>query len=206
MTNNDDYFEYLSHRSRLGAIYRNYWLYPRLSRHLVGRTLDIGCGIGDMLAFRRDTVGVDINPRTVAYCNARGAQAHLMNPNELPFAAREFESVLLDNVLEHLVEPAPLLREVQRVLTKDGRLLIGVPGSKGWESDPDHKILYDERRLIDTVQECGFKHLQTFHTPLWRSGWLDRNLRQYCIYGVFAREAQQSMSSSKNEEVEVSQK
>ncbi len=193
MTNNNEYFDYLIHRSRLGEIYRKYWLYPRLSRRLVGRTLDIGCGIGDMLMFRRNTVGVDINPRTVAFCKDRGAQAHLMVPNQLPFSAYEFDSVLLDNVLEHLVEPALLLKEVQRVLTLNGRLLIGVPGSRGWESDPDHKVRYDEIMLIDTVRACGFRHLTTFHTPLWRSKWLDNNLRQYCIYGVFARNANQSL-------------
>lgn len=203
MTNNDEYFEYLRHRSRLGAIYRKHWLYPRLSRHLSGRALDIGCGIGDMLAFRSNTVGVDINPRTVAYCNDRGAQAYLMTPNQLPFSAHEFESVLLDNVLEHLAEPAPLLKEVHRVLIGNGRLLIGVPGSKGWESDPDHKIRYDQRLLIDTVEASGFKHLTTFHTPLWYSEWLDRNLRQYCIYAVFARDASQSRASSRNDDAEV---
>ena len=33
--------------SRLGMIYRRYWLYPRLIGQLEGRVLDIGCGIGD---------------------------------------------------------------------------------------------------------------------------------------------------------------
>lgn len=189
MTNNDEYFEYLSHRSRLGAFYRKYWLYPKLSRRLVGRTLDVGCGIGDMLAYRTNMVGVDINPRTVAFCKTRGSEAHLMSSNYLPFASQEFESVLMDNVLEHLSEPVPLLVEVHRILVEKGRLLIGVPGSKGWDSDPDHKIRYDEGLLIDTVQRLGFRHLETFHTPAWRSAWLDRVARQYCIYAAFERVA-----------------
>lgn len=185
MTDDDEYFEYLSHRSQLGAFYRRNWLYPHLSRRLVGRTLDLGCGIGDMLAYRSNTVGVDINPRTVAFCNTRGVEAHLMSPNELPFRSGEFDSVLMDNVLEHLPEPAPLLTEVRRVLAGKGRLLIGVPGSKGWDCDPDHKVRYDEGSLVDTGQRLGFRHLETFHTPLWRSAWLERNVRQYCIYAAF---------------------
>jgi SAM-dependent methyltransferase len=189
MTDNDEYFEYLSRRSRLGALYRKCWLYPQLSRRLVGRTLDVGCGIGDMLAYRANTVGVDINPRTVAFCNARGSEAHLMNSDHLPFGPHEFESVLMDNVLEHLLDPAPLLAEVHRVLAVKGRLLIGVPGSKGWDSDPDHKVRYDEDSLVDTVQRLGFRHLETFHMPAWRSAWLDRMARQYCIYAVFERMA-----------------
>lgn len=187
MSDNDEYFDYLSRRSRLGALYRRNWLYPQLSQRLLGRTLDVGCGIGDMLVYRNDTVGVDINPRTVAFCQARGAQAHLMRPNELPFDAGEFDSALLDNVLEHLAEPAPLLGEIHRVLATNGRLLIGVPGRKGWASDPDHKIAYDEGALVDTGRHHGFRHLETFHSPLWRSAWLDRTLRQYCIYAAFER-------------------
>jgi SAM-dependent methyltransferase len=187
MTANDEYFEYLSHRSRLGAFYRNNWLYPKLSRRLVGRTLDLGCGIGDMLAYRSNTIGVDINHRTVAFCRARGFEAHLMSPNDLPFRQGEFDSVLMDNVLEHLADPDPLLAEVHRVLAAKGRLLIGVPGSKGWGSDPDHKVHYNEGSLIATGRRLGFRQIETFHMPLWRSAWLDRNVRQYCIYAAFER-------------------
>jgi SAM-dependent methyltransferase len=185
--NRDEYFEYLTRRSRLGALYRANWLYPRLSRHLIGRTLDVGCGIGDMLVYRRNTVGVDINPHTVKYCRARGAEAHLMNVDELPFGRGEFDSVLMDNVLEHILEPERLLAEVRRVLVARGRLLIGVPGSKGWSSDPDHKVRYDEDSLASTGHRHGFRLLETFHTPLWRSAWMDRKLRQYCIYASFER-------------------
>ncbi len=188
MASNNEYFEYLRQRSRLGAIYRKYWLYPRLSRRLIGRTLDIGCGIGDMLAYRNNTVGVDINPHTVAFCKARSTEAFLMNSDTLPFNAMEFSSVLMDNVLEHLDEPVPLLTEVSRVLSAKGRLLIGVPGLKGFNSDPDHKVQYDQISLVKLVEPLGFSHLETFHTPLFQSDWLDRNVRQYCIYALFERD------------------
>ena len=187
MIDHDEYFNYLSRRSRLGAVYRARWLYPRLARRLRGRTLDIGCGIGDMLVYRADTVGVDINPRTVAYCHSRGAAAHVMQPDQLPFGEGEFDSALLDNVLEHLSLPGPLLSEVRRVLRASGQLLIGVPGRCGWASDPDHKVFYGEGELKACVEPLGFHLREVFHTPLWRSPWLDRNIRQYCVYGLFDR-------------------
>jgi SAM-dependent methyltransferase len=185
MSSNDEYFEYLQRRSRLGVLYRNFWLYPKLSSRLTGRTLDIGCGIGDMLAYRPNMVGVDINPHTVAFCKARGQEAYFMTSDQLPFNPMEFDSVLMDNVLEHLIEPGPLLSEVRRVLTVKGRLLLGVPGLKGWGSDPDHKVKYDEVSLVASIKSLGFSHLETFHTPLFQSNWLDRNVRQYCIYALF---------------------
>lgn len=183
----NDYFEYLMGRSRLGHAYRRHVLYPRLVKRLRGRLLDVGCGIGDMLVFRSDSVGVDINERTVAYCRQRGQQAYLMEPDKLPFEAASFDSVLLDNVLEHIAKPAPLLAEVRRVLSSGGRLLVGVPGVRGWHSDPDHKMFYDETMLVDRLSSAGFSLAELFHLPLFRSGWLSRHVRQYCVYGAFDR-------------------
>lgn len=187
MTNHDQYFNYLRGRTRLGVVYRKFVLYPRVVRRLKGRLLDVGCGIGDMLSFRHDSVGVDVNERTVAYCVSQGLDARTMEPDVLPFAAGEFDSVLLDNVLEHIEAPAPLLRECWRVLRPGGRLLLGVPGVCGWNSDPDHKVRYDDRTLVAVGEGNGFRHIETFCTPLWRSEWLDRRVRQYCIYAAFDR-------------------
>jgi SAM-dependent methyltransferase len=156
-------------------------------KRLRGRLLDVGCGIGDMLAFRLNSVGVDINEQTVAYCRQRGHEARMMQPDRLPFESASFDSVLLDNVLEHIAEPAPLLAEVRRILPPGGRLLIGVPGVRGWQSDPDHKVLYDETTMMNRLGSAGFAPVEVFHTPLLRSDWMSRRLRQYCIYGAFDR-------------------
>jgi SAM-dependent methyltransferase len=187
MEDHDRYFEYLRGRSRLGHFYRRHVLYPRLVKRLTGRLLDVGCGIGDMVAFRANSVGVDINPRNVEYCRERGLEAKVMDTDVLPFDDAGFDSVLLDNVLEHIVEPAPLLREIRRVLRPGSRLLVGVPGIHGWDSDPDHKIRYDEAALSACIGTQGFVLRELFHTPLMRSDWLSRHVRQYCIYGAFER-------------------
>ena len=107
------YGEYLMRRSRLSGVYRRYFLYPRVCHRLHGRTVDVGCGIGDFLQFRPNTIGVDINAHTVAYCKARGLDARLMEPDVLPFEDASFDSALMDNVLEHIAEPAALLRELR---------------------------------------------------------------------------------------------
>jgi len=183
----DQYFEYLMTRSRLGDVYRRHALYPRLVKRLRGRLLDVGCGIGDMLAFRPNSVGVDINEQAVAYCRQRGHEAHVVQSDRLPFDSASFDSVQLDNVLEHIAEPAPLLAEVHRILPAGGRLLIGVPGILGWHADPDHKVLYDQSSLVSRLESAGFMPVEMFHMPLFRSEWLSQHLRQYCIYGAFDR-------------------
>lgn len=181
-----DYFDYLLQRSRLALFYRNWWLYPRLNRYLSGRVLDVGCGIGDLLAYRKDTVGVDINPRAVEWCRRQGHDARVMDPDVLPFGDAEFDGVVLDNVLEHLSEPAPLLAEIRRVLPVGGTLIVGVPGRKGYASDPDHKIFYDGDALVGALAAAGFGTRKVLHMPM-KSAWMDENMPQFCMYGVFTR-------------------
>lgn len=186
MSDQIDYFSYLQGRSRLGLWYRHRWLYPRLCRYLKGRALDVGCGIGDMLRYRPNTVGVDINPAAVAWCRQQGLDARVMTPDCLPFADIEFDCVVLDNVLEHLVKPEPLLAEIYRVLRSGGTLVVGVPGKRGYACDGDHKIFYDEAGLVEVMASARLVREYVFHMPL-RSTWLDAHMRQYCVYGVFRR-------------------
>lgn len=184
MSNYQEYFTYLRGRSFKSRVYRHWWLYPRLARHLSGKVLDVGCGIGDMLRYRPNTVGVDINPHTVTWCRQQGLEAHVMEPDRLPFGDGEFEGVIFDNVLEHIAAPQPLLAEARRVLKPGGRVIAGVPGEKGYRSDSDHKVYYDEPGLVRLMEANGFKRHAILRMPLplpGLSGWM----RQYCLYGVF---------------------
>ncbi len=186
MTDHKEYFDYLRQRSGLGLLYRKYWVYPRLSRALHGRVLDVGCGVGDMLAYRPNTTGADINPHTVAWCRSQGMDAFEMTEDILPFDDNSFQSVILDNVIEHLYDPKNLLCEIHRVLGPGSTLVVGVPGLHGYDSDSDHKVFYDEVKLVEVLNKAGFTHSCTMHLPLLLPG-IGRWLRQYCLYGIFVR-------------------
>ena len=184
----EEYFAYLNNRSFLGLLYRKYWLYPSLSKLLVGNALDVGCGVGDMLSFRPNTTGVDINPLAVEWCRSQGLDVFEMVEDVLPFPSGSFQSVMLDNVIEHLYEPTALLSEIYRVLQPGGTLVVGVPGLRGYASDADHKTFYHEENLVDVISAAGFTMSRLMHLPLPFPG-LSRYLRQYCLYSVFARES-----------------
>jgi SAM-dependent methyltransferase len=191
VTAHEDYFVYLRGRSLSGLVYRKLWLYPRLRRLVKGRVLDVGSGIGDFLANRPGTVGVDVNPLLVEWCRGRGLDAFVMKDGALPFPDRSFDAVMLDNVLEHIAEPLPLLAEIRRVLLPDGVVVVGVPGVKGFAADPDHKVFYDEQSLTRVLERSSFTCTRVLHMPIdWR--FLSRRLRQYCLYGVFRRDARDS--------------
>jgi SAM-dependent methyltransferase len=185
---NQMYFDYLMKRSLLGCLYRRFVLYSRLNFHLRGKVLDIGCGIGDMLSCRKNTVGLDVNPLNVAFCKKLKLNAYVMKPNIIPFDDKSFDSVLLDNVLEHIESPSLLFKEIRRVLKPDGSLLIGVPGIKGFHSDSDHKVFYDERKLQALAKKNNFNVSYFFYTPLIKSKLLSLHMRQYCIYSLWTEQ------------------
>ena len=177
--------EQLQRRSFKALLYRRHLLYPRLCRYLSGRVIDVGCGLGDFLAFRPNTVGVDVNPQIVECCRDRGLDAALLSDeSRLPFQDEAFQGAVMDNVLEHIPEPDRILTEVRRVLQPAGNFVVGVPGRRGFASDPDHKVFYNEKSLVRTLDEAGFSRMQLFHMP-YRAPSLDRWMRQCCVYGVF---------------------
>ena len=138
------YFEFLRKRSLLGLLYRFCFLYPRISKNISGVALDVGCGIGDFLRFRRTTIGLDINNECVNYCQRLGLDARVMKEDEIPIDNQSVDTVILDNVLEHILSPNRLLGEVHKCLKPNGKLLIGIPGEKGYLSDDDHKYNYKD--------------------------------------------------------------
>lgn len=165
-------------------VYRKYILYPRLETYLYGKVLDVGCGIGDFLKYYKSAVGVDINPENVKSCQEQGFNVELMKQDKLPFETNSFDSIVMDNVLEHIADPEEILMEIKRVLQPNGVLLIGVPGLKGYASDPDHKVFYSKKSLLKTLVTYGFKNTKLIGMPFSFEP-LSKWIRQYCIYGVF---------------------
>lgn len=186
---NDDlllkYHNYLLKKSWKGDFYRKFVLYPAISKRLVGKTLDVGCGIGKFLSFRPNTVGVDINPYNVKYCQDKGLTAYKIE-DLWPFEESSFDSVLLDNVIEHISEPTPLLMQINKVLKKGGRLVIGVPGPAGYAYDADHKVFYTEEKLTLLIESIGYKRINSIHMPL-KSKFLENKIHQYCYYLTFIK-------------------
>lgn len=92
--------------------------------------LDLGAGRGAVrhMNFRgqvRRVVGLDPDPRVVDNPfldeGVQGLGDHI------PFPDEGFDLVICDNVLEHVEEPAQVLREVARVLRPGGRFIAKTP-------------------------------------------------------------------------------
>jgi len=179
-----DYHNYLRLRSPLSLIYRNYYLYPRLAKSLNGLTLDLGCGIGDFLLYHSNCIGADIDIGNISFCNKLNLRAIHIDSNILPFADSYFDSLIMDNVIEHIDDPTSILSESKRVLKVFSRMIIGVPCLKGFQYDQDHKIYYDYRLLCDTLSFFDFYPINSFYMPLpFKS--LGNYFKQFCLYTEF---------------------
>src|ERR1043166_8379109 len=90
------------------------------------RILDVGCGTGanlKMLADYGRAEGVDISPQAIEFCRERGLDSVKLGAAEqLPYENDSFELVTALDVIEHLDDDIAGLREMRRVLRRDGRV------------------------------------------------------------------------------------
>jgi len=187
-----EYFSHLTQISFLGRIYKKYISSPVLlscTRQFGGRVMEVGCGIGSGVlgAYPEKVTGLDINTEVVEYCQSMGLKAQLIGDDGIfPVKNNQFDSCVLDNVLEHVSAPAMILDECYRVTKQGGGLIIVVPGEAGYRSDLDHKVFYDEERL--KTLDARWKLLNLFSIPFFfKNKKISRILKQYCLVVVYKK-------------------
>jgi len=159
------YHEWLLRRSWKGYLYRRYYLYPRLWRYVRGKTLDVGCGIGDFIGLTKNSIGADINKYNVQYCLNKNIDAVLFSNNKLPFDENSFDCVIFDNVIEHIYDSNDILNDAARVLSKGGLMVIGVPVFKHFFHDADHKIYHSKDSMMNALLVPRMEYESDFNTP-----------------------------------------
>jgi 2-polyprenyl-3-methyl-5-hydroxy-6-metoxy-1,4-benzoquinol methylase len=115
----------------------------------LGRTLDVGCGLGRNLAHLGGSgVGVDHNAASVAIARDRGLEAYtseefLAGPQAKPAS---FDSLLAAHVVEHMSEADAIgvLRTYLPFVRAGGKVVLITPQERGYATDATH------------VRFCGF--------------------------------------------------
>jgi ubiquinone/menaquinone biosynthesis C-methylase UbiE len=111
------------------------------------QVLDIGCGKGLLVtAFLELGIaarGVDVSSYAISKAT-QGTKRFLslvnLEKERLPFDDESFDLITTLDVLEHLVSPDKTIREMQRVLTRDGYVFVYTPfpeNPHAWD-DPSH--------------------------------------------------------------------
>jgi len=143
------------------------------------RVLDLGCGAGQFSATLAQagaqTVGVDVAAEALrrAAQRVRGLDLRLWRDGEpLPLDDSSVDTVWAGEVIEHVVDVAPWLSEVRRVLRPHGTLLLTTPHhgpltmlqlglsarrfAEHFEPRSDHVRFFSPRTLRALLLDLGF--------------------------------------------------
>jgi ubiquinone/menaquinone biosynthesis C-methylase UbiE len=140
--------------------------------------LDLGCGAGEFSAALIDAaapIAVDVAAEALRRAEARvpGLDVRLWEAGEpLPAADASVDVVWAGEVIEHVVDLAPWLSEIRRVLRPRGTLLLTTPDhgtlkllalalsprrfAEHFEPRSDHVRFFSRRTLRALLEDLGF--------------------------------------------------
>jgi SAM-dependent methyltransferase len=99
-----------------------------------GRFLDVGTGSGERLlefaAAGWEVVGQDIDPEAGRVAREHGIEVHSCPVPDLVGVEEPFDLIGLNHVLEHVPDPAELLRACGALLTPAGRICVVAPNAQ----------------------------------------------------------------------------
>jgi SAM-dependent methyltransferase len=129
------------------------------------RVLDAGCGSGrtlQELARYGEVSGIELNPEAAAVAQDRGPyDVRIGRLEELPWDDAEFDLVTCLDVIEHTPDDVATLRELGRVTSPSGWLLVTVPAYQAlWsrhDEDNHHYRRYERGPLRDAAVRAGWE-------------------------------------------------
>jgi SAM-dependent methyltransferase len=141
------------------------------------RLLDLGCGVGGMLALlgaHGRVFGVEPWHEGAVHCRQRGFPAvAVADATALPFADASFDVITMFDVLQHVEEDREALREARRLLREGGVLIVTGPAYQWLWSNNDvvvrHRRRYTRPRLRRVLDAAGFAgaRISYFNTLLF---------------------------------------
>jgi SAM-dependent methyltransferase len=154
---------------------------PRLS----GRLLDIGCGVkpyAPLLGGVTRYIGIE-RPGTLSRSGVVDCWADAL---ALPFADAAFDSVLCNEVLEHVTDPARLFAEAARVLRPGGTLVLSTPQTWGLHEEPHDYWRFTRYGLAHLARGAGLTVEEIVPTcGLFAT--VGQRLASFLFYGTPAR-------------------
>ena len=123
-----------------------YWIY--LKEHCKGKLLDLGCGKAPLYEVYKDFITDSV---CVDWIHTNHKTDHLDYNFDLteaiPLPDREFDTVVLSDVLEHIPNPELLFNEISRLLRPGGKLVMNVPFYYWLHEEPHDYYRYTKYAL-----------------------------------------------------------
>lgn len=186
----EKYFSTNTYANVSFAKFSQYWwsnrFYAILARRYGSRgtrLLEIGSGLGHLVAQLEDsfeTHGLDVNYWAVRESKAVVNRTNLQTASaqELPFADKSFNVVIIKHIVEHLPEPERAIKEIGRVTEPGGTLILATPNLdsllKPWKGDswigyqdPTHISLKRPAEWVSFIEGAGFTIRRIFADGFW---------------------------------------
>ena len=196
------------------------------------KILDVGCGDGyylhllSSLGLKLELTGADFDPNALASAkrNLKGKRIKLIGQGDLmkklPFKDNTFDKIVMSEVAEHLPDDVKGLKEVRRVLKRNGILVLTVPNHNypffwdpvNWVLENffnthirsgfwagiwnQHKRLYKPEEIKEAVEKAGFK-VETVESLTWWCLPFNHNLLHFMARRLYG----DTLSSSTTEAV-----
>jgi ubiquinone/menaquinone biosynthesis C-methylase UbiE len=138
--------------------------------------LDIACGSGYgsqiLSAAARQVVGVDIDPGTVKYAQKTYGGSNIEfkvgDGEKIPLEDDSVDVVITYETIEHVKDYKMFMREVSRVLKKDGLAIISTPNDTEFaEGNHFHLHEFKYKELLNLVKK-HFKNVEPYFQGTWK--------------------------------------
>jgi SAM-dependent methyltransferase len=132
-----------------------------LKKYFKGKLLDLGCGKVPLFEFYKNCTSEVIcaDWEKSLHDNEFIDKITDLNQN-LDFNNSDFDTVLLSDVLEHILYPHNLMREIYRILKPEGCLIINVPFFYCLHEEPFDYYRYTKFALSDLAKNSGLKIIE----------------------------------------------
>lgn len=180
--------------------------FPSLALKPGDRVLDLATGVGAMATRLLKQfpgihlVGVDLSRTQLAAARQHHPEVTVLRGDgtRLPFADETFDRVHCSWMLEHVPDPVAVLREVRRVLKRDGFCQFVEVDNSSFGMEPRSDAVFEVLRMLNAAQfrgggdpeiggrlhrifgRVGFRRFE-LHRPLLRGAEENRDFRQQFI-------------------------
>ena len=138
-------------------------------RNAKDKTIDVGMQDGYFVRELKkngiETVGADCVKLLVKMARKSdpGGEYYNSFAEELPFPDNSFQTAICSHVLEHVLRPEDVLKEIHRILKPGGEVIVVVPYSL--EIEPTHLREYSNKEFL--LAEVGrFFKIKSYHEKI----------------------------------------
>lgn len=154
------------------------WITQLCRPHVGQRALEIGAGFGAVTRFLSegvaDYVATDTSPECVSALESRFRDSPNVSVEAFDVLTGQphgkFDSIIMINVLEHLVDNSLVLNSLRRHLAPAGRLIIYVPALNllygEWDDMIGHVRRYSKGQLVRVMRAAGLAVVDTRYVNL----------------------------------------